>query len=70
MKYQLFTVLPWWFKNVPNFIRRRKPTHCTDLYKFEDETWTESDRASEKDEAKVVSASGVEHGHHDRVEQV
>ena len=65
-RYQLFTVLPWWFKNVPNFIRRRKPTYCPELYKFQDEVWTESDR----DEPKGFS-SGVDggfNGHEERIE--
>jgi MFS family permease len=62
-KYQLFTVLPWWFKNLPNFLRRRQPTHCPDLYKFQDETWTESDR----DEPKGIS-SGVDNGHEEKIE--
>ena len=40
-KYQLTTVLPWWFKR---WVLFRKDTVCPDLYKFEDEAWTESDR--------------------------
>ncbi|KFY55622.1 hypothetical protein V496_06944 [Pseudogymnoascus sp. VKM F-4515 (FW-2607)] len=41
--YQLFTVLPWWFKNIPNFLRRREPTHCPELYKFEDDSWANAE---------------------------
>ena len=63
-KYQLATVLPWWFKNIPNFILPgRKPTHCPDLYKFQDEQWIESDR----DEQKVANSTGVETGHEENV---
>jgi MFS family permease len=62
-KYQLMTVLPWWFKNIPNFlIRGRKPTYCPDLYKFEDEQWTESDRDEQK-----IAGSGFENGHEEKV---
>lgn len=64
-KYQVFTVLPWWFKNIPNFlIPGRKATPCPDLYKFQDETWIESDR----DEPKGIS-SGIETGHEEKVAQ-
>lgn len=91
-KYQLFTVLPWWFRNIPNFViprlrreprdvrvlgvrlphwltrleRRRQPTHCPDLYKFQDEQWSESDR----DEKAVGLSSGVDAGNEEKLEQV
>jgi MFS family permease len=66
-KYQLTVALPWWFKNIPNFLLPgRKPTHCPDLYKFEDDHWTESDR----DDPKVISASGVETRHQEKMENV
>jgi MFS family permease len=63
-KYQLFTVLPWWFKNIPNFVRLRKPTHCPVLYKFQDEAWTESDH----DDAKGVS-SAIATGYDEKIGQ-
>ncbi|KFY14267.1 hypothetical protein V492_02729 [Pseudogymnoascus sp. VKM F-4246] len=63
-KYQLGTVLPWWIKNIPNFIRRRQPTHCPELYKFEDDSWAHNEEPKgsgsgldaaprEKDEVEV-----------------
>jgi sugar porter (SP) family MFS transporter len=40
MKYQVRTVLPWWIKT---YILRRKGLVCPELYKFEDEDWTDED---------------------------
>lgn len=54
--YQLKTVLPWWIKNVPNFLHRREPTFCPDLYKFEDDSWADSDN----DKSKASAAEPVE----------
>jgi hypothetical protein len=53
--YQLFTVLPWWFKR---YVLFRKGAECSELYKIEDEEWTGSDR----DEPKGISSS-VDNGH-------
>jgi len=53
-RYQLFTVLPWWFKRWVLFQKNTPP--CPDLYKFE-ENYTETE--SDRDEAKGES-SGVE----------
>jgi MFS family permease len=55
--YQLFTVLPWWIRR---YIFFRKGETCPELYKIEDEGWTESDR-DERDETKGIS-SGVDNG--------
>jgi len=55
-KHQLTKVLPWWFKR---YILMRKGAECPQLYKFEDEVWTESDK---EDETKGVS-SGIDTGH-------
>lgn len=44
-KYQLTKVLPWWFKR---WVLFRKDATCPELYKFEDEAWTESDREDDK----------------------
>ena len=59
-KHQLTKVLPWWFRR---YILWRKGAECPELYKFEDEAWTESDRESE---TKGVS-SGVDTGHNEVV---
>lgn len=55
--YQLFTVLPWWIRR---YIFFRKGETCPELYKIENEEWTESDR-DERDESKGIS-SGVDNG--------
>lgn len=56
-RYQLFTVLPWWFKRW--VLLRKNTPPCPDLYKFEEnEGWTESDR----DEPKAAGTS-AEVGH-------
>lgn len=52
-KYQLTKVLPWWFRR---YILWRKGEVCPELYRFEDEEWTESDREGS---SKGVS-SGVD----------
>jgi MFS family permease len=44
-KYQLTQVLPWWFKR---WVLFRKGAVCPELYKFEDEAWTESDGEHDK----------------------
>ncbi|KAH8751536.1 putative polyol transporter 5 [Hyaloscypha sp. PMI_1271] len=44
-KYQLTKVLPWWFKR---WVLFRKYEVCPELYKFEDEAWTESDGEHDK----------------------
>ncbi|KAF4616254.1 hypothetical protein G7Y89_g15152 [Cudoniella acicularis] len=53
-KYQLMTVLPWWIRR---YVFQRKGAECPELYKFEEEVWTESDGEG----AKGVS-SGVDAG--------
>lgn len=60
-KYQIGTVLPWWFKRWVLFRKNTPP--CPDLYKFEDEVWTESDR----DEPKAAVSSGIDTGHKESV---
>jgi len=58
--YQLFTVLPWWFKRWVLFRKDTPP--CPNLYKFEDDAQqTESDN-----ETKAVS-SGIDNGVHKEV---
>jgi len=59
-KYQLFKVLPWWIRR---YIFFRKGAECPELYKFEDEVWTESDR---EEETKGTS-TGVDNGHSEAV---
>lgn len=50
MKYQLTEVLPWWVKT---YLLRRKGLVCPELYKFEDEEWT--------DDTSQKISSGEEH---------
>ena len=52
MSYQLRTALPWWFKR---YILRNKSAVCEDLYHFEEEEWTESDREEDR---KKISGEG------------
>jgi hypothetical protein len=62
-KYQITQALPWWFKR---WVLMRKDTPpCPDLYRFEDEEWTESDR--EEPISKGIS-SGVDTGHKEKVD--
>jgi MFS family permease len=57
MRYQLTKAFPWWFKK---YVLWRKDVTCEELYHFEEEAWTESDR--EEDKAKGIS-SGIDNGH-------
>ena len=52
-------VLPWWIRR---YILRKKGEVCPELYKFEDEAWTESDGDSGKGEKVVGEAKGVSSG--------
>jgi len=56
--YQLFTVLPWWFKRWVLFRKNTPP--CPNLYKFEDEA-----ELSESDHEGKGASSGVDHSHLD-----
>lgn len=49
VKYQATEVLPWW---VRRYILFQKGVECPELYKFEDDAWTQS----EKDDARGVSS--------------
>jgi sugar porter (SP) family MFS transporter len=40
-KYQLTKALPWWFRR---WVLMRKGAECPELYKFEDDAWTETDK--------------------------
>lgn len=63
MRYQLGTVLPWWFKR---YVLMRKGAACPDLYKFEDEDFPASYANAgihEKTEAPAYTANGHEHTH-------
>lgn len=61
MKYQFGTVLPWWFKR---WVLRRKDAVCPDLYKFEDEEFTEPYIAPSNEKSGYAGddvANGTEH---------
>jgi MFS family permease len=62
-KYQLTKALPWWFKR---YVLWRKNATCEELYHFEEQAWTESDR----DEPKAISTgvdNGVHNGHKEEI---
>lgn len=50
-KYQLLTVFPWWFRRWVLFRKDTPP--CPELYKFEDDAWTESDNETRAENAGV-----------------
>lgn len=56
-KYQLTKVLPWWFRR---WILQRKGTVCPELYTFEEEVWTESDREDTKGKSSGVDVGNKE----------
>jgi len=57
-KYQMLTVFPWWFKR---YVLWRKSTPpCAELYKFEDETWTESESGTKAQSSGAVHAHDIE----------
>ncbi len=52
-KYQLTQALPWWFRR---YILFRKGVECPELYRFEDDVWSDS----EKDEPHRGISSGTD----------
>lgn len=54
MKYQTFTVLPWWFKT---YVLRKKGLHCPELYKFDGATATD-DKFAEQVRRESTAAPG------------
>ncbi|KAH9214579.1 putative polyol transporter 5 [Leptodontidium sp. 2 PMI_412] len=58
-KYQLTKVLPWWIRR---YALWRKGEVCPELYTFEQDTWTESDREGSKG---IISS--VDAGHNEVV---